>query len=494
MGLRDIYVASCSVNSGLVVGNAGHLERLDPNNYAKIVDYLFDLVIPFFAPMKTAGIGLAHDIFGNLFNSHVEDNVVKVLENINMLMNKQYDPTMGMGTVIKQIALLFTHINKDKILKIEEITTAKQSKFLKFLREKILPTQKKLFSRYENTDNDDPVVKLAFKDLTLLMRYIQRNATEMLKNSKSFAEQIAMVIETELEKLWEDKIQNNPIRIEYKHTQIADKLPKKDVTKIIKYIKKEQWANQSLGLIAPGWDSPLFFLGSWKGVKKGIDGFADPNYYTTLCTKKNSTLKLTDITHFLLFIFREICKSEKTKCIELFCKKHPGIIDYAADNAPELFVNEEAINICFKNDIARQNATKIGLRLKSPDQFVKDCVGKIFHNLPSGQQVNFIIEYKPGLAPDLELEFESDDRGLKSLSFEMNEDGAVTVADIESKPELAPELEIEFEPAPEPVPSPESANLKVLYLNIDELGIDDDEVIVAGGENNQQNDQHIPHS
>ncbi|MGL4226548.1 MAG: hypothetical protein ACRCRR_02900, partial [Rickettsia sp.] len=32
LGLRDIYIASCSVNSGLVVGNAGHLERLDPND------------------------------------------------------------------------------------------------------------------------------------------------------------------------------------------------------------------------------------------------------------------------------------------------------------------------------------------------------------------------------------------------------------------------------------------------------------------------------
>ncbi|MGL4226561.1 MAG: hypothetical protein ACRCRR_02985, partial [Rickettsia sp.] len=214
------------------------------------------------------------------------------------------------------------------------------------------------------------------------------------------------------------------------------------------------------------WDSPLFFLGSWTGLQKGIDGFADPNYYAQLCTKKNSTLKLTDMTHFLLFIFREICKSEKTKCIELFSKKYPEIINFAADNAPELFVNEEAINTCFKDDIARQNETKIRLKLKSPDQFVKDCVGKIFHNLPSGQQVvvNFIIESKPEPVPV--LEFESDDYGLSSLLFEMGEGDKVKVEEliVEPKPKPVPNLEFE------------SDDSKVLHLEIDENG----DIIVAG--------------
>ena len=144
-GLRDVYIASCSVNSGLVVANAGHLERLQPNDYEKLVCYFLDAFAAFFGPIGTAVIGVVHDAGDNIFNSHVENNLVKILENINLLMNKKYDLTMKIETVIQQLALLFTHIRKEEILNIEATAETQQNKFLKFFKAKILPAQKKPF-------------------------------------------------------------------------------------------------------------------------------------------------------------------------------------------------------------------------------------------------------------------------------------------------------------------------------------------------------------
>ncbi|CAK6510995.1 MAG: hypothetical protein IRF12RH_02960 [Rickettsia helvetica] len=163
----------------------------------------------------------------------------------------------------------------------------------------------------------------------------------------------------------------------------------------------------------------VFFRFSWKDEERGMQEFSDPKYHDKLCTRSKNTKTPDDLTNYLLFIFHEICKVGKETCIEGFLGKHPHIVNIAEATAPELFVNESAINICFKEDIARQNATKAALQLKSSDQFFRDCFIKVFPNLDYNKYFQILnIEYN-----------QEDGTALISFNFS-NADGTSTNDDV----------------------------------------------------------------
>ncbi len=78
MALHNVCIAASAVSSGLVVPDAGHLERVSASSLIKWVCYLGDIAV-------------LHDAGDNMFNSKEEKKLVDVLTKFCKMINKQSD-------------------------------------------------------------------------------------------------------------------------------------------------------------------------------------------------------------------------------------------------------------------------------------------------------------------------------------------------------------------------------------------------------------------
>ncbi len=170
MALHNVCIAASAVSSGLVVPDAGHLERVSASSLIKWVCYLGDIAASgFLNPIATALIAVLHDAGDNMFNSKEEKKLVDVLTKFCKMINKQSDMTIPVAQDLQKLALLFAHLRSAEITKLDYADT--KNSFSNFFETK-LPMQSKFF-RYDTTDtkemNDKPIEKQAYKDAIALI-------------------------------------------------------------------------------------------------------------------------------------------------------------------------------------------------------------------------------------------------------------------------------------------------------------------------------------
>lgn len=393
-GLQNIYLASCAADSGTVVLDSGHLERVNFSSIEKGGCYLLDIFAAgYFGPIVSGAVAVFHDLGDNAYNSYAERKLANTLKTLNTVINQKYDITMKPEQSIQQIALFITELKKDEILNIQENTA---DGFLSFIAQKILPTQKKIFFRHKDKEiENDPILKLVFQDLSALIFYIEDHSKEMIEQKqKSFLAQIVDIAKTELNLLWENKVKNNPANIiEYNLLQIENNLS--EFNTITQKMKSGQWYNLALPYISFNPCSIYFLRLSWSGEQRGIEKFCTKEYYKEECKKKNIPINNDDLDHFMLLLLYKMCKVsdenirtfkdiielEKTKAsyeknILTFAKNNPDIIKLASTKAPQLFVTENNIELCIENEEDQKKAKEI-LKLNSSDQYVENCLKKI---------------------------------------------------------------------------------------------------------------------
>lgn len=410
LGLQNIYIASKAIASDLVVSDAGHMERKSFLAIEKGLCYIADIMAcGFFGPIMSAVVNVGHDAADNIFNTSAEKKVKKVLKDFNHVIEKRYDQILSSELNIQQLALFYTYIKKEEILKID--TENKQDGLVSFVVKKLLPTRKKLFN-YENQEYDDLVTQLAFKDLNDLMIYIQYNSETMCKSEQPFILQIENIIKDELKKYYYDNIYTQVNSIEYELQEIENNLS--EFAKINKKIKDGQWSSIPLPFISINlstlnilnllwsWDILNLFKVSWRGEQRGIETFSNKEYYRAECNKKGVEVTDENLNNFMLLLLHKICKNGNAECIRQFKEKNSDIIELAKTNAPQLFVTEEAIDICVTDPEQNKDAKGV-LKLKHSAQFVEDCLNTA---CPSLAEYKKKAEAKKIEAPTFKLKIE----------------------------------------------------------------------------------------
>ncbi|WP_236682580.1 hypothetical protein [Rickettsia felis] len=201
MALHNVFIAASAVSSGLVVPDAGHLERVGPMYWAKIFCYAADVgSAGFLHPIFNAIIAVLHDAGDNMFNSKEEVKLVDVLTKFCKMINKQKDMTVPIGQELQRLALFFANLRS------AEITKNNETEFSNFFTDK-LPMQNKFF-RYDTNNtkemNSKPMEKVALQDAISLISYMHKNAEDILKSKEPFLTQILTTVEKKFHKSWDD--------------------------------------------------------------------------------------------------------------------------------------------------------------------------------------------------------------------------------------------------------------------------------------------------
>ncbi|WP_256621205.1 hypothetical protein [Rickettsia sp. TH2014] len=368
--LHNVFIAASAVSSGLVVPDAGHLERVGPMYWAKIFCYTADVgSAGFLHPIFNAIIAVLHDAGDNMFNSKEEVKLVDVLTKFCKMFNKQKDMTVPIGQELQRLALFFANLRS------AEITKNNETEFSNFFTDK-LPMQNKFF-RYDTNNtkemNSKPMEKVALQDAISLISYMHKNAEDILKSKEPFLTRILTTVEKKFHKSWDDIKKTTPGNVEYDLWQIEKQLPESEI--ITEKAKTGQLTSINIPYFLFDFSKSYFPMISLSGIRRGIEAFFNKEY---------SEDKLTTVEQgcFFLFLAYKIFRHGNEACLKYFGDndKYKELIKQVFKDYPHLFFREEAINICIKNETDSKKALD-AIKLGSSDKFFVDCFQKVFPNL-----------------------------------------------------------------------------------------------------------------
>jgi len=411
MALHNVFVAASAVSSGLVVPDAGHLERVGPIYWAKIFCYAADVgSAGFLHPIFNAVIAVLHDAGDNMFNSKEEVKLVDVLTKFSKMIDKQSDMTVPKGQDLQTLALFFANLRS------AEITKTNETDFSNFFTAK-LPMQNKFF-RYDTNNtkemNSNPMEKVALQDAISLISYMHKHAGDILKSSQPFLNKILTTVEEKFHKSWDDIKKTTPGNVEYDLWQIEKQLPESEI--ITEKAKTGQLTSINIPYFLVDFSKSYFPIISLSGIRRGIEAFLNKEYSEDKLTTEEQGC-------FLLFLAYKIFRYGNETCLKYFGDndKYKELINQVLKDYPHLFFREEAINVCIKNETDRKKALD-AIKLESSDKFFEDCFQKVFPNL------NFVkVMVKLELKPKFEHGpvFESDQ--IEVLHLDIDENDVITI-------------------------------------------------------------------